>query len=144
MPHIDKYYKYEPLPYYPHMGPRDADIWNKFVYLNPGFFDRCIYDMRVGQPEKCDPSLPKNIQDAWADLCRGRIDVVAERDNSIFIIEVKPRARGEALGQAIANAHLYVSENNPTLPVIPAVVTDVILPGTKIVAEAKGVAIWTP
>ena len=144
MPHIDKYFKYEPLQFYPHMGPKDADIWNRFVHLNPGFFVGVLYDMRVGQPEKCDPSLPRNIQDAWHDLCRGRIDVVAERENHIFIIEVKPRARGEALGQAINNAHMFKIDYNPTKPVYPAVITDVIIPATRIVAEAHGVALWTP
>ena len=144
MPHVDKTYKYEPLPWYPHMGPKDADIWNKFVIANPGKFTRVIYDMRCGEVEDVHPEMAKNVQDAWYDLCRGRIDVVALTDKEIFVIEVKPRARGEALGQAINNAFLYTRENNPQLPVIPAVITDVIIPGTRIVAEAKGVHLWTP
>ena len=144
MPHIDKIYKYEPLQFYPHMGPRDADIWNRFVHANPEFFTGCIYDMRVGEVPDCDPNLPRNIQDAWTDLCRGRIDVVAFRNDHIFVIEVKPRARGEALGQAINNAYLFEREHKPPGIITPAVVTDYILPGTRIVAEAKGVALWTP
>lgn len=126
------------------MGPKDAELWNKFVIANPGKFTGVIYDMRCGEVEDCDTSMPKNIKDAWVDLCRGRIDVVAETPNEIYVIEVKPRARGEALGQAINNAHLYIQEKRPTLPVYPAVVTDVIIPGTRIVAAAKGIFLWTP
>ena len=144
MPHTDLYYKYEPLPFYPHMGIKDAHIWNKFVIANPGKFDGVIYDMRCGPSEDCPPEMHKNIQDAWNDLCRGRIDVVAYTSDAIYIIEVKPHARGEALGQAMNNAHLYERERAPDRPVIPAVITDVVIPGTRIVAEAKGIMLWTP
>ena len=126
------------------MGPKDAELWNKFVIANPGKFTGVIYDMRCGEVEDCDPGMSKNIKDAWADLCRGRIDVVAETNDQIYVIEVKPRARGEALGQAINNAHLYIEENRPVKPVMPAVITDVIIPGTRVVAAAKGIVLWTP
>ena len=144
MPHVDKFYEYKPLPWYPHMGPKDASLWNWFVIRNPGRFERVVYDMRCGTVEDCDASLPKNIQDAWNDLCRGRIDVVAETASEIFVIEVKPRARGEALGQALNNRHLYLVENPTTKPTHAAVITDVLIPGTRDAAAALGVALWTP
>ena len=144
MPHIDTFYKYEPLQWYPHMGPKDAELWNKFVVANPGKFTGVIYDMRCGEVEACDTSMPKNIKDAWVDLCRGRIDVVAETPDAIFVIEVKPRARGEALGQALNNSYLYEHEHQPTKRVVPTVVTDFIIPGTRIVAAVRGIRLWTP
>ena len=143
MPHYDQTYPYEALPWYPHMGPNDAHLWNKFVIRNPHAFDSAVYDCRCGEVEEPDPALPDRVKNAWRDLCRGRIDVVAETDGAIYVIEVKPRARGEALGQAINNAYLYQHERNPEKEVIPCVITDVIIPGTRIVAEAKGIKLWT-
>ena len=126
------------------MGPRDAHIWNDYVHRHPNRFHAIVYDMRVGPVEHVPDRYPQNIKEAWIDLCRGRIDVVAEDKDNIYIIEVKPRARGEALGQALHNAHLYSKENPTSKPVIPAIVTDVVLPGTKIVAEHQNVMIFTP
>lgn len=144
MPHTDELYHYGPLSIYPHMGPLDTELWNKFVIANPDKFDVVIYDMRCGEVEECDHEMPKNIKDAWTDLCRGRIDVVAFTKTKIYVIEVKPRARGEALGQAINNAHLYKLENKTDLPIQPVVITDIIIPGTRVVAAAKGILLWTP
>lgn len=139
MPHKDKSFKYEPLQFYPHLGPKDAHIWNKFVLKNPLRFDRVIYDMRCGEVEDPEPGLPQNIRDAWIDLCRGRIDVVAEDEDAIYIIEIKPRARGEAMGQAEYNAVLYRHEHRGGKRVIPAVVTDFALLSTKFVYAQENV-----
>ena len=144
MPHIDKKHAYETLQWYPHMGPRDAHIWNSFVLSHPHHFLSAIYDMRCGTVENCPEEYPKNIQDAWRDLCRGRIDVVAETNTTVYVIEVKPSARGEAIGQAINNAFLYKKDNRPEKPVIAAVITDIIIPNTDAVARALDVQLWTP
>ena len=144
MPHLDKYYKYEPLPFYPHMGPKDTYIWNTYVHHNPRKFETVVYDMRCGEIAPVDPTLPGNIQDAWRDLCRWRIDVVAENKTGFFVIEVKPRALAPAIGQAISNAILFKAEHHPSKPVIPTVITDVIIPATQAVADQLGVLLLTP
>ena len=126
------------------MGPRDAELWNQFVVANPGKFTGVIYDMRCGEVAPVNPDLPKNIRDAWNDLGRWRIDVVAETPKAIYTIEVRPRALGDALGNARAYMVLYSREHNPTKPVFPLVITDYILPNTKIVAAERNILIWTP
>ena len=144
MPHVDQFYKYEPLQWYPHMGPKDAELWNKFIIANPGKFTGVIYDMRCGEIEAPRPDLPIRIRDAWNDLCRWRIDVVAENNEAIYTIEVRPRALADALGNARGYAVLYEREHKPTKRVIPLVITDIILPNTAIVAQARNIEIWTP
>lgn len=144
MPHKDKKYRYEPLSFYPHLGPKDAHIWDMFVHQFPKFFTWAIYDMRCGEVVDPDPTLPDNVKSAWRDLCRGRIDVVAGDNTRIFVIEVKPHARGEAIGQALNNAHLFKLEHPPREKVIPTVITDLILPPTKLVAEAHNVLLLSP
>ena len=144
MPHADVWHFYETLQFYPHMGPKDAHIWNAFVVASPRRFSRVLYDCRCGEIEPVPENTPKNIASAWEDLCRGRIDVVADDVDALYVIEVKPRARGEALGQAFNNAHLYAREQRPLVPVHAAVITDFILPSTRIVAAANGIELWTP
>src|SRR3990172_386606 len=41
-------------------------------------------------------------------------------------------------------AHLLKTERNPQKPVYPAVLTDVIIPGTRDVANAMGIILLTP
>ena len=144
MPYIPKWYEYKPLPFYPHMGQRDAELWNKFVITNNGIFQRVIYDMRVGEIEPYPPGTPKNIADAWQDLGRWRVDVVAENSDALFTIEVRPRALADALGNARGYAVLYIHEHKPDKVIVPLVITDFILPNTRMVARERHIEIWTP
>ena len=144
MPHNDQFYRYEPLQWYPHMGPKDAELWNKFVITNPSKFTGVVYDMRCGETEDPIPELPKRIKDAWNDLCRWRIDVVASTADAVYTIEVRPRALADALGNARGYAVLYEREHRPEKKVIPLVITDFILPNTRIIAHARKIEIWTP
>lgn len=144
MPHEDKIYPYEQLHHYPHLGPTDLKIWDEFIHKNPGRFDEVMYDYRVGEATCDDEDLPKNVRGAWHDLTRWRVDVIANDKRAIHIIEVKPRANAKALGQAVAYTALFIDNARPTLPVVPVVLTDIIIPSTVQAAKAMGVMLWTP
>src|SRR3990167_6831102 len=144
MPFIPKWYAYQPLPYYPHMGPNDGSLWNNFVIKNRDRFVRCIYDMRCGTIETIPPGTPKNIMDAWQDLGRWRVDVVAEDKDFIYTVECRPRAQSDAIGHAIGYKTLFERDHQIDKIIKPLVITDYILPNTKIVADEYNVLIWTP
>lgn len=144
MPHVEQAVPYEIRVKYPHLRPRDVEIWQHFIQKNPDRFNRVFYDYRVGDPEDWPEDAPRYIALAWKDLTMWQIDVTAEDDDFLYIIELKPFARSTAIGQALAYKILFDREEKPWKPTIPVVITDTILKSTKYVADKLGVQIWTP
>ena len=144
MPHEEISYPYGKMPDYPHMGPADEAIWNRFIENNPDRFVRVFYDFLVGNPAEALPDMPHNLTLGWYDLTRWRCDVVADDGKAIYIIEVKPSANANAIGKAISYRVLFVQQERPDKKVIPVILTDAIFETTKQVADLLGVRLWTP
>lgn len=144
MPHIEQAMPYKILAKYPHLRPADIEIWQKFIENNPGRFSWVFYDYRVGDPEDWPQDAPRYIALAWKDLTMWQVDVVAEDEKFLYIIEVKPFARAGAIGQALSYKILFDREEKPWKPTIAVVLTDTILKSTQYVAKKLGVELWTP
>lgn len=142
MPHIDIEYKYEKLPKYPGMRPLDREIWEAFIEKNPKRFNKVWYNMHVGESEKCPDECDDCIKHAWHDLTRWKIDVVADDNRFIYVIELKPHAGAGAIGQAQGYKHLYSEEKRPQRPVKAIVITDLLIKTAENVARAHNVQIW--
>lgn len=142
MPHIDRVHPYGKLPKYPGLRQEDIEIWDAFIEKNPDRFKRVWYNWHVGKPstDELDFSHPAGI--AWYDLTRWKIDVVAEDERYLYIIEIKPHANAKAIGQALGYADLWDDETTPWKKLVPAVLTDLILPNTAIIAKKRGVLLW--
>jgi len=143
MPHVEIPYPYGKLGSYPHLGPQDAAIWDRFIANNPGKFIRCWYDFRVGDEDAIDANIPQAVAQNWWDLSYWRIDVAAEDREKIYIIEIKPRANAKAIGQADAYAALYEEDEKPAKQVVAVVLTDIATPTLLRVAKNRGVEVWT-
>ena len=142
MPHVEREYPYGKLSSYPHLGPADAAIWERYIAANPSRFTRVWYDFRVGdEPAVADDTHP-SIKAGWFDLTYWRIDVVAEDASAIYVIEIKPNANSKALGQADSYAMLYEEDEKPSKPVIAVVLTDTIISTTARIAAKKGIELW--
>lgn len=100
------------------------------------------YDFRVGDGAEDDHECAGCIRASWYDLTRWRIDVIAEDEQKIYVIEIKPHANAKAIGQALSYAHLYREENQPGRIVVPVVLTDLAISTTKKCAASCGVEIW--
>lgn len=142
MPHVETPCRYERLIGYPHLGPEDAAIWDRFIAANPARFERVWYDFRVGDEPDVPEESPAGLRQCWWDLSYWRIDVVAEDAEAIYIIEIKPRANAKALGQAEGYADVYEEDEQPAKPVKAVVLTDIIIPTTQRIADRHGVLIW--
>ena len=137
-------YNYERLPKYPHMRPADEIIWNAYLDKNPADFIRCYYDVKVGEPEIPEIQIEEKLKQAWRDLTRWGIDVLAEDNRFFYVIEVKPNANAKALGQALAYAKIWEEKRRPNKIVVPVVLTDIINPITAKAAGFMGVELWEP
>ena len=125
------------------MRTRDQEIWARFIEKNPNRFFRVWYDWHVGE-HQCFGETCDNCESVgWYDLTRCKIDVVAEDDKAIYIIEIKPNAGAGAVGQALEYAQFFREDEKPRLPVIGVVLTDTINKNTARFAAANKVEMWT-
>jgi len=126
-------------PRYPHMGPIESEIWHRFLALTELHFINIQYDVSVGIgviPEDLQKEYLRRrelyekglidyrtlreteaIVESISYLTKLRIDVVAETEDEVWIIEVKPRAGRSALGQLESYHFWYVRQYHPIKPV---------------------------
>lgn len=132
-------YSYELRDFYPHMKPGDAIIWKKFIEQNPGLYDEVFYDWDCGDHWPIPDGTPPHIVEDWKILCHHKIDVVGIQEDRIDIIEIKPRASHKAIAQALNYTKLYLWDEEPSLELMPTVITDVELPNIRKLCEAHGI-----
>lgn len=129
----------QPLGWYPHMARRDAAIWERYLRAHAQLWRGFAYDVAVGgiiaEVTDYDEATLKGYQYSTAQ----RIDVVGERPDEHWIIEVRSNARVGAVGAALGYTLLAQKEAWTQLPLVPAVCTDNISPDVRWVAEQLGV-----
>ena len=127
---------------YPHMGPKECEIWTRFLTKTKMKFIRVDYDVRVGPGFDPGPQYEENIRRMAIALTQLRIDAVAETEKEIWIFEVKPRAGRSALGQLLSYAYWYIRQYSPKKPIRLAVVCEQVDPNMPPVYEERGVEIF--
>lgn len=127
---------------YPHMGMIDAQIWTRYIMQNPGAWDSVAYDVPCGEGTPHDTVVNAATGGDINRLYQRRIDVVAVTERAIWIIEIKPRASTASIGQVKAYAKLFKRDYAPTLPVLPLIITDELLPEMELLAQGEGVNLF--
>lgn len=108
---------------YPHLLPEDKPTWEKFMDTEAGLFERFYYDVRVGGPDLDTVPTSNKWAKLFYTLKAYRIDVVGEKADELWLIEVTGSAGIRSLGQCIAYPLLYSKDpviNKPVLPVLLA------------------------
>lgn len=119
---------YPEMDRFPHMLAADIDLWRRFLTLHKGEFLVYNYDVHVGVGAPIPLNTPEQYVKAIEASSQKRIDVVAEKDSEIWVIEVKPYASLSAVGQVLCYSALYIDKFKPVKKVIPCIVTDYIYP----------------
>lgn len=104
-------------PKYPHMRPREIQIWDAFIEqygLPDGVID---YDVHLGDGVPADPAWPDWMVKMVKALSTHRLDVVVERADEVIIIEIKSVAGMSAVGQLVGYEALWLSEFGTDRPV---------------------------
>lgn len=92
---------------FPHLLPRDVELWEIFLNTTMNIYDNIDYDIRVGEGRP-DSSLPtENLRRMATDLSMRRIDAVGHNQNNRTLIEITHTAGLKAIGQMIAYPSLY-------------------------------------
>lgn len=92
---------------YPHMKKEEVEIWRRYLKIHGNRFDKYEYDVRVGKGSGWIPGLSEPYQTMAQTISKKRIDVVAYRNTAPYIIEIKPIADMEAIGQLKVYKTMY-------------------------------------
>jgi len=135
-------YKYEKLRSYPQMSVSDTALWDRFLWQYPDMFESVDYDLRLGPWSDFRSDLPNAIEfdGIWNSLWR--TDVVAYKDNETHIIEIKPNAMSNAIGQIICYDILYRAQFTNIQGLHLAIITDIIKPPLQFCADRLSIKLY--
>lgn len=89
------------------MVKEEIELWKRYLTRYGDTYERYDYDVHVGKGCGKIPGLGGNYQRMAIRLSQKRIDVVAYKGGRANIIEIKPIANMEAIGQLKGYKTLY-------------------------------------
>lgn len=136
------FFKYEKRYWYPHMKPRDIEIWERFIAKYPDAYEKCQYDFAIGDipPFMEQTSSPQG--QAMRELYKLKIDVLGYKGDTIDLIEVKPDAGASSIGQLLGYVSLYKRDVNPNATIRPVIVTSSLRPNMDFLTQQQGVTLF--
>ena len=109
---------------YPHMMPLDAEVWGKYLAEAGDTLSEVWYDVHVGQGMLGAGVGSVRMQKVSQGVSRKRIDVVAAVAQGFWVIEVKPWASMQAVGQVLCYTRLFMREYEVAGAVRPVIICD--------------------
>lgn len=91
---------------YPGLNSSSVDLWRQWLKYYEGDFSSYDYNVRVGQGIQPPAYLTEQEKALWKSLTQKRIDVVAHRWDSDWIVEIVERPGLASIGQLIGYFHL--------------------------------------
>ncbi len=125
---------------FPHMFPRDIEVWVRFLDMFGPLYNMFAYDVRVGQKTWVFPRWETEYKKDAQILSQLRIDAVGFKDAVIDIIEVKPRFNSSAMGQILSYHNAFLNDIPADRPVRSVVVAPEIDPNITKLAKSLGIA----
>ena len=96
------------------MLPPDVPLWHKFMDRYAGNFQQFYYNVRVGGPDMTNVVADEAMKRQWYASTAKRIDVIGERKNELWIIEVASSPYLRAVGQCLSYKFLW--DEDPQIP----------------------------
>jgi hypothetical protein len=92
------------------MLQQDIPLWHKFLDRCASLFLKFYYNVRVGGPDISRLEGDEEIKRMWYASTAKRIDVIGERENEIWIIEVAHSPFLRAVGQCLSYPFLWAQD----------------------------------
>lgn len=128
---------------YPHMLPEDFPIWEKYISQHEHEFLRLYYNVRVGGQKIDDPNISPEMLRMWYKVNAKRIDVLAEKEDEIWIIEVTSRPGLRAVGQLATYLVLWLEDPKPAKPAKTVLVCEQLDPDIERTLPVYGMRAYT-
>lgn len=100
---------------YPGLLPREIIVLRNWLKLHESEYERFEYNVRLGAGHDPGPTHADEIRRMAIMNTQKRVDAVAYKGNSVFLIEVKDRAGFSAVGQLVGYEALW-RDDHPTDP----------------------------
>ena len=139
---MSEQFKYEKKYWYPHLKPADIAIWERFIEKYPNVYETVAYDVAVGEGAPIPAGTEKNLARDFKILTQWKIDVVGFNKNQIDVIEIKPNAGLNALGQVLGYVALFKKTFPDTRNVLAVIITNNLRPDMLKLAEGMGVKLY--
>lgn len=107
---------------YPHLSKLDRAVWTRFLQAHAQDFSGFAYDVALGGQIIEGLGLDEPTLLGWQYNTACKVDVVAYKDEEIWIIEVKPEAYVSAFGAALAYTMLAEREQFLNQRLVPTIV----------------------
>ena len=85
--------------YFPHLLPKDIEVWKRFLEAHAKEYDYFEYDVRVGEGRDPGPEHTNTIRSMAIGLSQRRIDAIGYRKDRATIFEITTSAGLTAVGQ---------------------------------------------
>jgi len=128
---------------YPQMLEEDWPVWDRFLELYSDIFLWFYYSVKVGGQINLDPKIPDNIAKAWYDSTAKRIDVLGEKENEIWIVEVTTQPGLRAVGQILSYFNLWILDPKIDKPIVNVLVAERLDPDLEYVLYSSGIKFFS-
>jgi hypothetical protein len=109
--------------YFEGLNAPSIELWRKWLELYEDRFDSFEYNVRVGKGINAPAGISEEWARVWKMLTQKRIDVVAERENQTWVIEIEERPGLRTFGQVLGYLH-FLPQYHPVREVlIPAIIS---------------------
>jgi hypothetical protein len=95
------------------MLPSDVPLWHAYLDRHANDFIQFYYNVRVGGPDVSKLEGDETIKRMWYLNTAKRIDVIAEKHDRLWIIEVASSPYLRAVGQCLS--YLYLWNQDPKI-----------------------------
>ena len=127
--------------HYPHMLAEDDAVWSKYLASPISVIHRVWYDVHCGQPMALPEGAGELDRRIAFGVSRKRIDAICSVGGGYWVVEVKPRATMQAVGQVLAYTDLFKTEYSPAGQVWPVVVASSVDEDILPLADSLGVGL---
>lgn len=124
------------------MSPEDFEIWRRWWPIVSLGALHLFFDVGLGLPDEL-PLTDDSVQLAgWIRNTQKRADVVVERREVVWLVELRFNAQSSAIGRLLTYQELLIGDNPFKLPVMPHLVTNKFDSEVRSVAERSGITYW--
>lgn len=122
-----------------HMSTLDYSIWERYRRELPAGTHTLYFDVRLGGGRSPgDETDPKYVE-FWMRNTQKRADVLAVAPSGIWIIELRDQAQSNAIGRLLLYGKLWLQDAALGGPVKLLLVTNVLDPDVRDLADAMGI-----
>jgi hypothetical protein len=127
--------------WYPHMGKRDQEVWERYLSRPHPDFVAFAYDVALGGNIPTAPLITEEESLGWQYSTALKIDACAWLLDRVWIIEIKPQATVSALGAAVAYQLVAQRERAFDVPSLPVILCEYCHPDVRWCSTQLGVEV---